>query len=106
VDFDSNGGGPVFWPYVGLKYDSRIQSPGTPSRKGYVFQGWYLGENRWNFDTDTVRQNITLVARWAAQGNASVPKTGDYSPPWLLVLLGATTVFIIALLARKIKRTH
>ncbi|WRS28516.1 InlB B-repeat-containing protein [Oscillospiraceae bacterium MB08-C2-2] len=46
--------------------------PEDPTRNGYFFQGWYayLDENHspvfWNFETDTVTENMTLWAAWAA----------------------------------------
>lgn len=38
-------------------------------KTGYVFVGWYKDVDlsmQWNFATDTVMQNITLYAAWAA----------------------------------------
>lgn len=35
----------------------------TPRREGYIFQGWYLAGELYDFDTD-VELNITLVAKW------------------------------------------
>ncbi|MDR1015364.1 MAG: InlB B-repeat-containing protein [Coriobacteriales bacterium] len=83
VDFDSNGGSPAFESYEGLRHDSRIDSPGEPSRDGYVFQGWYLGEEKWDFNTDTVKQDITLVAHWKPREEPStpLPEPGDNTPP-------------------------
>ena len=38
--------------------------PPTPTRNGYVFDGWYLGNNLYTF-TDGVMSDITLVAKWS-----------------------------------------
>ena len=44
-----------------------IESPSS-SKDGYKLIGWYFKEDDdekiWNFDTDTVNQNLTLIARW------------------------------------------
>ena len=29
-----------------------------------MFEGWYNGDAKWNFDTDTVNASLTLVAKW------------------------------------------
>lgn len=36
-----------------------------PPHEGYELAGWYHGDERWNFNTDTTETDITLVARWA-----------------------------------------
>lgn len=33
-------------------------------RKGYVFLGWYLDDELWNFEQNTVESDMTLCARW------------------------------------------
>jgi uncharacterized repeat protein (TIGR02543 family) len=62
VEFDSNGA---------EKYTSRqlaegslVIEPQTPSRGGYYFTGWYCNGELWNFETDTVSDNIKLTAGW------------------------------------------
>ena len=35
-------------------------------RTGYIFAGWYNGENAWNHDSDTVTADMTLTAHWTA----------------------------------------
>jgi len=65
VDFDLSGKGENFY---------RIYLPGsaldriTPETYGYVFGGWYKDEGlseRWDYDTDTVQEDITLYAKWS-----------------------------------------
>lgn len=38
--------------------------PPTPTKDGYVFDGWYNGNSKWNFNTDKVTSNITLTAKF------------------------------------------
>lgn len=52
-----------------LPAGSVIAQPDDPTLLGYVFDGWYtsteyLPENRWDFATDTVNENISLYAKW------------------------------------------
>lgn len=44
---------------------NKIKEPEIPERDGYVFNGWTSGGVNWNFGTDTVQGNMTLVARWS-----------------------------------------
>ena len=37
--------------------------PDVPSRQGYQFTGWYLGDTKYDFNT-AVTGNMTLTARW------------------------------------------
>ena len=70
VTYDANGG--FFSNYretiTQTVYEgSRLTAPGAPHRDDYVFVGWYQNANladRWNFDTDTVQETITLYAKW------------------------------------------
>lgn len=41
------------------------------SRTGYIFDGWYNGETKWEHATDTVTEDMTLAAHWAACDHAN-----------------------------------
>ena len=63
VKFDSNGGTAVRTYEV---YDGdKMKAPQEPEKLGYTFIGWYNEEALWNFESDTVNKNITLVAKWS-----------------------------------------
>lgn len=53
---------------VKYNYGSKITAPENPTKTkdGYTvtFDGWYNGETKWNFDTDTVKGDVTLVAKF------------------------------------------
>ena len=38
--------------------------PADPTKDGYTFAGWRNGDTEWNFDTDTVTEDVTLTAHW------------------------------------------
>ena len=51
-------------------YGNKLTKPETDPTKDmtvdkvYTFDGWYNGETKWNFDTDTVKGDVTLVAKF------------------------------------------
>lgn len=50
-----------------LKKGSLVERPAQPKRNGRTFAGWYVDEEctqRWNFETDTVEDSMTLYAKW------------------------------------------
>lgn len=52
------------------EYGSLLEKPETDPTKEptvstvYAFDGWYNGEAKWNFETDTVTGDVTLVAKF------------------------------------------
>ncbi len=42
-----------------------ISTPEAPQKANHDFLGWYNGTKQWNFDTDTVTEDITLTAIWS-----------------------------------------
>ncbi len=61
VAFKTNGGSEV--KNVSVKSGNKIEVPETPTKEGYVFEGWYLNGKEYNFE-DEVNEDITLVAKW------------------------------------------
>lgn len=54
-------------PSQRLQKGALVAYPEEPARLGRVFAGWYADENfqkRWDFDKDTVEDDLTLYARW------------------------------------------
>ena len=62
VTFDENGGTDVE-DKTGLSYGVTVTEPAT-SKTGYTLDGWYHGETKWDFEADTVTEDLTLEARW------------------------------------------
>lgn len=50
-----------------VKKGSLLERPQQPKRPGRTFAGWYYDEDcteRWDFETDTVQESMTLYAKW------------------------------------------
>lgn len=62
VSFDSNGGTAVAEQYI--EEGMKAYEPPAPTKTKFAFDGWYNGETKWNFDTNTVTETITLKAKW------------------------------------------
>ncbi|MET3196886.1 InlB B-repeat-containing protein [Gottfriedia sp. OAE603] len=76
VSFNSNGG-TVVNAKTGT-YNAVIAKPVNPTRKGFVFAGWYQDESlktAWNFATDRVVESKTLYAKWAVATPRSLKAT-------------------------------
>ena len=67
VTFDANGHGAAPAAISDVVSGSTINAPTAPEDPNWTFGGWYKEqtcENAWNFDTDTVKGDIILYARW------------------------------------------
>lgn len=62
VTFDSNGGEAI--PSQAVKNGQFATKPEDPVKVGYSFAGWFNGDTEWNFDTDAVTGDVTLIAHW------------------------------------------
>ena len=55
---------------VKVAYGEKLTKPESDPTKDmtadkvYTFDGWYNGETKWNFETDTVKGDVTLVAKF------------------------------------------
>ena len=76
VTFDSQGGSAV--RQIKVQEGALANRPADPTREGYVFDGWKLGNRKWNFAVDKVTADITLSASWiSAESIYSTSKIGD-----------------------------
>lgn len=64
VTFNSNGGSEVAPQEVEDLHN--VNKPNDPTRDGYVFDGWYVDDEKWVFSGYIVTKDITLVAKWIA----------------------------------------
>ncbi len=70
VTFNTNGGSVI--NAVQVDYDTAVDEPIAPTKENYVFAGWTLDGEQYNFAA-AVKSDITLVAQWTE----AVAKIGD-----------------------------
>lgn len=46
--------------------DQKLEAPDEPTKDGYVFEGWFMGDIKWDFDEMVVAEEMTLTAEWSA----------------------------------------
>ena len=63
VNFDTDGGSEI--PMQTVVPGSKLTKPNDPTKEGYVFDGWYCGDEGWSFIGYTVTEDMTLTAKWA-----------------------------------------
>ncbi len=63
VTFDSKGGTAV--ASQSIAKGEKATEPEAPTRAGYTFDGWYLGNEKWSFIGYRVTESITLTAKWS-----------------------------------------
>ncbi len=66
IKFNSNGGTSVASQKV--KPNEKATEPEAITKHGYIFDGWYLDKNKYDFETP-VTKNITLTAKWKEDEN-------------------------------------
>lgn len=76
IIFDSAGGTAVASQTV--LYGEKIKKPSNPTKSNdskyeYSFDGWYFGDYAWDFETDTVCEDITLTAKWKIESEYTNP---------------------------------
>lgn len=49
---------------IKVKEGCFLETPTINEAEGYRLLGWYLGEDKWRFNIDTVKKDITLIAKW------------------------------------------
>ncbi len=62
VSFDLNGGNGSI-ASQSVKDGDKVVQPKDPSKDGYSFDGWYLGDSKYDFSSP-VTSDITLTAHW------------------------------------------
>lgn len=67
VTFNANGHGTAPASITNVTAGSKVTAPTPPTAQGWVFGGWYQEAactSPWNFETNTVTDNVTLYAKW------------------------------------------
>ena len=55
-----------------VEYNKKVQEPDVPLRSGYTFLGWYVNNEKFDFDT-LVTKDILIVAKWQKTASVFVP---------------------------------
>ena len=116
VRFETNGGSKID-PVTAI-YGELLERPQDPVREGKHLVGWFKDihlTEEWNFETDTVRGNMTLYAKWAegepgadgAEGDSHCLICGSerfciLGICWLCWLIILLILPVLALILRKI----
>lgn len=69
VKFDTQGGEKITDLIV--KEGKKIDTVSI-TKEGYTFDGWYVGDKKWDFNTDKIKGNTTLVAKWIPNQNTII----------------------------------
>ena len=71
VTFDLNGGTGNFDTTIKVDENGKITKPADPTKEGYIFEGWYLNDQPFDFNTK-VTADMKLEARWKLANTAKV----------------------------------
>ncbi len=66
VTFDTNGGSIV--ESLKVEDGKKATKPENPTKFGYRFDGWYVGDEEWSFIGYNITEDITLTAKWSLIG--------------------------------------
>ena len=74
-------GGVFQIPDQKILWGGYVTDPMIAIREGYVFNGWFLGDKKWDFATNTITSDTTLVAQWTPKEYTLTldPSGGIYS---------------------------
>ncbi len=67
VKFDTDGGSSI--NDIEIAKGKTLTEPSAPTKMGYVFQDWYLGDEVFDF-SQPIEENITLKAKWERRNSA------------------------------------
>ncbi len=66
ITFDSDGGNKIDSQKIGV--GEKVKEPKAPTKKGYIFDGWYYNNAKYDFEA-TVKRSMKLVAHWKEDPN-------------------------------------
>ena len=77
VFFDTDGGTEIPHQSIPTTGERKVTRPADPFKAGYTFDGWYIldseEEKPFNFDTDTISDDITIYAKWTENAPTPTP---------------------------------
>ncbi|MBO4983282.1 MAG: leucine-rich repeat protein [Clostridia bacterium] len=85
VTFDTKGGSII--ESVQVTKGEKISKPQDPQKYAHTFDGWYLDDEKWSFENNTVTQSLTLTSKWVPTtytityvGNVTHTNKTTYTP--------------------------
>lgn len=95
VVFDTAGGTPAEWTDK-CPAGEAVKKPVDPSKAGYVFTGWYLDKDRYEFN-EPVRKDVKLVAGWETTSDRDERSTaqGCRHKEWFVIIPAAGILTLI-----------
>ncbi len=63
VKFDTDGGTEIAEQTV--EKGGKAQKPADPTKDGYIFEGWYVDDEKWSFAGYVVTEDMTITAKWS-----------------------------------------
>ncbi|MBR5317118.1 MAG: Ig-like domain-containing protein, partial [Lachnospiraceae bacterium] len=109
IGFDTMGGSSIA-PIIGIKPNTTITLPQNPTKKGYIFDGWYLDKNYTTkfVGNETIKKTFIVYAKWVSESEPVVkpePEVQEEQKLWeeklelqspvLNVAVGATEAVIV-----------
>lgn len=97
VTFDTNGGTTI--PSQNVKSGARAADPDQPTKKGFVFYGWYTDNTysvKWNFKTNLVESDVTIYAKMVAEQGKITEITVKNGEKSLESKIDGDNVFLLA----------
>lgn len=92
-----------------VEINGLVQKPADPKRSGYKFEGWYIGEEEFDFDTP-ITSDIELVAKWSKSegcgGCGTVAFGSGFGGGTIVALLLATILIALGAALLLKKRQH
>ncbi len=94
VTFNTSGGNTISNQIV--TKDETATKPADPTKNGYVFLGWFINNEEFNFTTP-VTADITLTARWQAASTESGTPVESESKVNVAAIAGGTAGGVVGL---------
>ena len=69
VQFDTRGGTNIQSQQI--EQGKLIIQPAEPTKEGFIFNGWYLGGNKFDFNSP-INENIVLISEWSIKENTEI----------------------------------
>ena len=72
LEYNVNGGTQI--NSLDIECGAKINEPTKPNKEGFEFLGWYIGDEKVNFDKLYLNENLTIKAKWKAKENTEIVK--------------------------------